>query len=137
SAPGGVELPGLPGRLFGVGFHPNLLGFTAVCATIAEAASPRSRLWRWHVAAALAVVALSGSRTDWAALVAAVLAWALSRARRGADRVAGFWATFGLALVALYVATTLGRETVGNLNNRLPIWPETLSLWRPSPLFGI
>jgi len=137
AAPGGIALPGLPGRLFGVGFHPNLLGFTAVVAIIVEAIPPRTRLWMWHSAAALVVIALAGSRMAWVALIAVALVWALSNARRRSEGVAGLFAALGLVLVAIYLVFGVATGTVANLNSRTPIWHQTISLWHRSPLFGI
>jgi len=137
AAPGGIALPGLPGRLFGVGFHPNLLGFTAVVAIIVEAMPSRSRLAIWHGAAAFTVIALAGSRMAWVALIAVALVWALSNARRRSEGVAGFVAALGLVSIAIYLVYSVGAATVANLNSRTPIWHQSISLWHRSPLFGI
>lgn len=137
AAPGGIALPGLPGRLFGVGFHPNLLGFTAVVAIIVEVTPTRSRFAMWHCAAAFAVIALAGSRMAWVALIAAALVWVLSNARRRSEGAAGFVAAGGLVSVTIYVLLSVDAATVANLNNRTPIWHQTISLWQRSPLFGI
>jgi exopolysaccharide production protein ExoQ len=137
AAPGGVALPGLQERLFGVGFHPNYLGFTAVVAIIVEATAPRSRFWTWHASAALIVLMLAGSRMAWIALIAAALVWGLLSARRRSEGVAGVFAASGLVLVGIYLVIDAGTSTVANLDSRTPIWHQTISLWHQSPWFGI
>jgi len=136
AAPGGITLLGRTDRLFGVGFHPNYLGFTAVLAVIVETSRPRSRFWVGHVAAALVVVALAGSRTAWVALAAVVLIAALAYARRRSVGVT-VCAACGLVLIPLYLAISTHGATVANLDNRTSIWDQTLSIWRTAPIFGV
>jgi O-antigen ligase len=134
-APGGVPLGFVSGRLYGVGLHPNYLGFVAVLAILAETASPRARLWYVHVGFALLVLVLAASRGAYLALVASALVYALWSARRRDTGVVTLIAVFGLALVGGYlIANTRGANT---LNGRTSIWHETMSLWRQSPVLGV
>lgn len=142
---GGV-IPGVPFRAYGSLAHPNDLGWIAVLFLLLEAYRPSRPVLRWAVTVpAVALLALSQSKTAWAsaALAAAILLW--PRLRRGHQAVLIFGVVAVVTLAYRSVFETPGAQEfvrsdrargLLTLTGRTGLWMEGLAMFLEHPLVG-
>lgn len=149
-------IPGINWRLFGFTTHANSLGPIALLAIILELFAPsQHRLMRWtHLAAALASLILSQSKTTWFAvpvLMLAVHAPAALFGKRASDSAGDrfartVWTMLAYIAVLVVLTSVLAasdaidaierRANFATLNGRTQIWAITLEAWKHNILFG-
>lgn len=148
-------LPGIDLRLFGVGFHPLILGMLTAGYVALEIAVPgQSRLRGIHLLAAIAVIVLAQSKTSWIFVLLFCLylmfrkaeqllfRGAVARAKSARYLFSTFGVVAGVVVIGLAVSMIdlgLGSYEQGQietLTGRIYIWKTTLATWRDNPLFG-
>lgn len=148
--------PDIP-RLFGVTWHPNILGPLVALYLVIELFRPANHwILMPNVMVSVAVLFLSQSKTAWGIVLLALLVWLAVRFWRGiglglrGDRTwqRALFSAFGvggLALVATFAAFVAGAfdrfylddlESLSTLTGRTEIWNITLDVWLDNPLFG-
>jgi len=146
-------VPGLDGRLWGIGSNPNSIGPIALSYLMLAYAFPWKRRWASWLGAlvALSVLVLAQSKTTWlgAVIVVGVVMWYRVKTPDGRLRP-GMLVTMLVAVVLVCVAillvdpgSALGSLAGGNasaelstFSGRVGIWNVAIEHWRANPLFG-
>lgn len=147
-------------RLWGLGSHPNSLAPLALSFLLLTIYQPFQARWfqYFSIAAALAVIVLSQSKTTWVTTVItlAIIYWARFRhtgeqdmwpqransLRRLSTPI--FIALIGIVLVISYLvvtqriesASSAQREAISTLSGRAEIWKVAIKTWQEHPIFG-
>lgn len=124
------------GRLAGLAYSPNHLGFLAATALVLHAFGPRPRIPIWATASlSLIVILFSGSRS---ALIGVVTAGAAAFLIRGRKPIIWWLAAIvgvGSAWLLLGHSLSNGRD-LATFNGRQVIWDAVIGSFPSHPIFG-
>jgi O-antigen ligase len=128
--------PPFPGRLAGLTFHPNALGYIAGMLILLEVLGPKRRVPSVPLIG-IATLALlySGSRSALVGLVAAAVVSFVVRRRKSPIWWAGALAGLVAGIEILVYSTNRGGQ-VSTLNGRQVIWDAVLNSFQSRPIFG-